>query len=72
MTRSGVARQINYEFTNNNIMKFAIISDIHDNLVNLEKFFNWCKQEGVNELICCGDIANGETLGLLAKNFKVI
>ncbi len=53
-------------------MRLVVISDIHDNLVNLEKFFNWCKQEGVSELICCGDIANGETLKLIADNFKYI
>lgn len=53
-------------------MRIAIISDIHDNHVNLENFFNWCKRENINKLICCGDIANGETLDLLAKNFKTI
>lgn len=51
-------------------MKVIIISDIHDNLVNLEKCLNWCKKEDVESLICCGDIANGVTLKYLAENFK--
>lgn len=50
-------------------MLIAIISDIHDNLTNLEKFFNWCGGNQVEELICCGDVANAETLEFMASNF---
>jgi len=50
-------------------MKVAIISDIHDNLVNLEKCLNWCQENKVKNIICCGDVTNGETLKLLAENF---
>ncbi|MBI4812599.1 YfcE family phosphodiesterase [Candidatus Falkowbacteria bacterium] len=50
-------------------MKVAIISDIHDNLVNLEKCLNWCRANGISRLICCGDITNSETLDFLSKNF---
>ncbi|MCK4553997.1 YfcE family phosphodiesterase [Candidatus Parcubacteria bacterium] len=53
-------------------MKIAIISDIHDNLVNLEKCLNWCNKEKVEQLICCGDITNSETLQFLAAHFKGI
>jgi len=53
-------------------MKFLIISDIHDNLVNLEKCLNWGKKQDIKDAICCGDVANSETLAYLAKNFKVI
>jgi hypothetical protein len=60
-------------------MKISIISDIHDNLVNLEKFLEWCRKNKVEKIICCGDITNGETLGILAgykykknANFKKI
>lgn len=53
-------------------MKFLIISDIHDNLVNLEKCVNWGKGEKITNAICCGDVVNGETLVYLAKNFKTI
>jgi len=51
-------------------MRIAIISDIHDNLVNLEKCLNWCDQQKVAGLICCGDITNSETLHFLATHFK--
>ncbi len=50
-------------------MLIAIISDIHDNLVNLEKCLNWCHQSKINNLICCGDITNLETVAYLANNF---
>lgn len=50
--------------------KFLVISDIHDNLVNLEKCLDWGKGEGISRAICCGDIVNGETLAYLAKNLK--
>jgi len=51
-------------------MKFVIIADIHDNLKNLNKCLNWCKREIVDGLICCGDLANSETLRYLVLNFK--
>lgn len=53
-------------------MKFLVISDIHDNLVNLEKCLNWGKSQGITDAICCGDVANAETLVYLAQNFKTI
>jgi len=51
-------------------MNIAIISDIHDNIVNLEKFLNWCKNEKVEKIICCGDVTNSETLNILARGFE--
>lgn len=51
-------------------MKVAIISDIHDNLVNLEKCLVWCGKNGIEEIICCGDVTNSETIGILAGGFK--
>jgi len=53
-------------------MKFLVISDIHDNLVNLEKCINWGKGEEIANVICCGDVVNSETLAYLAENFKTI
>lgn len=53
-------------------MKFLVISDIHDNVVNLEKCVNWGKSREITDAICCGDVANGETLKYLADNFKTI
>lgn len=53
-------------------MKVVIISDIHDNLVNLGKCLHWCRKSNLGELICCGDLTNSETLEFLAQNFKGI
>jgi len=53
-------------------MKFVIISDIHDNLVNLEKCLNWGRGQGAVNAICCGDMVNAETLKYLAESFKTI
>ena len=52
-------------------MKIAIISDIHDNLVNLEKCLNWCGQNDIKELIMCGDLCAPATLvKVLAPKFR--
>lgn len=53
-------------------MKFLVISDIHDNLVNLEKCVNWGRSQEITKAICCGDVVNEETLACLAENFKTI
>lgn len=53
-------------------MKFLVISDIHDNLVNLKKFLDWAGKQSINMAICCGDLANGETLKYLADHLKII
>ena len=50
-------------------MQLAIISDIHDNLANLGKCLAWCLNNGVEEIICCGDVTNFETLNYLANTF---
>ena len=51
-------------------MKIAIISDIHDNLINLEKCLAWCKKEAVEKIICCGDVTNNETLEKISQGFS--
>lgn len=53
-------------------MKFLVIADIHDNLVNLEKCLKWGKGEKIENAICCGDAVNADTLKYLAENFKTI
>ncbi len=53
-------------------MKIAIISDTHDNLENLRKFFEFSKKEKVKVLIHCGDVCNGNTLKEIEENFKKI
>jgi hypothetical protein len=48
----------------------AIISDIHDNLTNLDKFLKYAKENKISEVICLGDVANDDTIKKLADNFK--
>lgn len=50
-------------------MRLAITADIHDNLANLEKSLNWFKNNGVEKIICVGDVTNLETINFLAGNF---
>ncbi len=38
-------------------MKLAIISDSHDNLINLERFLAWVNSNGIGMIIHCGDLA---------------
>lgn len=51
-------------------MKIAIISDIHDNLANLDIFFEIIENESIEKIICCGDVTNSETLKILSNKFK--
>lgn len=37
-------------------MKFAIISDTHDNVPNVEKALGWMKDNGIEAIIHCGDL----------------
>jgi hypothetical protein len=53
-------------------MKVAIISDVHNNLVNLKKVLDYCAKEKIGTIICCGDLANKETLDFLNDNFSGI
>lgn len=51
-------------------MKIAIISDIHDNLTNLEKFLDWAKDNKIEEIFVCGDLCAPATLvKVLAPGF---
>lgn len=51
-------------------MKIVIISDIHDNHINLNKCLAWCEKNNIEEMICCGDVANDETIAMMSKGFK--
>jgi hypothetical protein len=53
-----------------NIMLIVIISDIHDNLAYLEKFLAWASDNDIENIICCGDITNPDTMDVLANGFK--
>lgn len=50
-------------------MLVAIISDIHDNIPALQTCLNWCANNNIKKIICCGDICNLETLKYLSNNF---
>lgn len=51
-------------------MLIAIISDIHDNIPNLKKVLDYCAQNAIEKIICCGDLASLETLDFLNDNFQ--
>lgn len=50
-------------------MIVAIISDVHDNIPNLKKVLDYCAQNKVEKMICCGDLATLETLNFLNDYF---
>ncbi len=50
--------------------KIAIISDVHNNEVNLKKVLDYCKESEIKKIICCGDLASLETLDFLNDNFS--
>lgn len=50
-------------------MKIAIISDVHDNLINLQNALNIIKKEQVDTVFVLGDLGNEDSLKFLAKNF---
>lgn len=51
-------------------MKIGIISDIHDNIPNLDKALAWLRKENAEKIICLGDITNIDTAGYLAGRFS--
>lgn len=51
-------------------MLVTIISDIHNNEVNLKKVLDYCATQKINTIICCGDLASDETLEFLNDNFS--
>jgi len=51
-------------------MEIIIISDIHDNLVNLGKCLAWADKNKIDAMLCCGDITKIDTLDFLAGKFK--
>ncbi|RLC36090.1 hypothetical protein DRH27_05780 [Candidatus Falkowbacteria bacterium] len=50
-------------------MFVAIISDIHDNLINLKTCLDWCRNNKIEAMICCGDVTNSDTIEYLSKHF---
>lgn len=51
-------------------MKFAIVSDTHDNIKNFNKVIDFLNTEKITTILHCGDICNQETINEATKNFK--
>ena len=52
------------------MMRFAIVSDTHDNMANFNMAIEWLNNEKIGLLLHCGDICNQETIDQAVKNFK--
>lgn len=50
-------------------MKFAIVSDTHDNTANFNKAIDWINKENIKLILHCGDITSQETIEEAEKNF---
>lgn len=48
-------------------MVFGVLSDIHDNIVNLEKSISMMRKKHVNEIIFCGDFCSPFSAKILAE-----
>lgn len=51
-------------------MKFAIVSDSHDNEPNIIKAVNYIKEQNIATVIHCGDITSAESMAIFLKNFS--
>jgi|SRR3989338_528768 len=51
-------------------MKFAIVSDSHDNLANIDKMLDYLKQNQIKVMIHCGDVCAPAVLAAMAKKFQ--
>ncbi|MFA5358601.1 MAG: YfcE family phosphodiesterase [Patescibacteria group bacterium] len=50
-------------------MLFAIISDSHDNIPNIDEMLRIVKAEGIKTIIHCGDVCAPSVLKYLGENF---
>ncbi len=50
-------------------MKIAIISDSHDNIVNLDRVLDYLIIHHITNLVHCGDLTSRETLEYLIRKF---
>lgn len=50
-------------------MAVAVISDLHDNLANLDIALDWIAGQAAEAILCCGDLTDEETLSRLAGRF---
>ncbi len=49
-------------------MEIAIVSDIHDNLKNLNTLLDICEAREIQHLICCGDLCSPFVIGALGES----
>lgn len=52
-------------------MKVVVISDIHDNIWNLEKALKIIKKRGIDTGIFCGDYCASTSFKMATERFKV-
>ncbi|MFA6533906.1 MAG: YfcE family phosphodiesterase [Patescibacteria group bacterium] len=50
-------------------MLFAIISDSHDNVPNIDEMLTLVKAAGIENILHCGDVCASSVLKYLAENF---
>jgi hypothetical protein len=50
-------------------MKLVIISDLHDNLTNLDHCLKWCEANMIEAMLFAGDLTNEDTFDHLTKLF---
>ena len=53
-----------------NDMKFAVISDTHDNFANIRKALLWIEAQGIDVILHCGDICKRDTFEDMQNAFK--
>ena len=51
-------------------MRFAIVSDTHDNMANFNKAIDFLNKEGIEIMLHCGDISNQTTIDEAEKRFN--
>lgn len=51
-------------------MKFAIVSDTHDNMATFNKSISFLNAQKISTMLHCGDICNQDTIDEVVKNFK--
>ncbi len=51
-------------------MKFAVVSDTHDNIKSFLKIITWLNTQKIKTILHCGDICNQEIMDEAGKNFK--
>jgi len=50
-------------------MRLAIISDSHDNIVNIQRFLTWAEKNEIDVIIHCGDLASPSMIDELLSGF---